>query len=68
MSLSTGVKTAADFDTSPLAVSARYQFAQQMSSEAVKLSAVRLLPLTNEAARLSVVHERGVGIQARVRS
>lgn len=36
----------------------RCQFAQQMSSEAVKLSAVRLLPLTNEAARLSVVHER----------
>jgi len=46
--LSTDGKTVANFDTSPLAASARYQFAQQMSSEAVKLSAVRLLPLTSE--------------------
>ena len=66
MSLSTGVKAAADFDTSPLAVSARYQFAQQMSSEAVKLSAVRLF-VAGKRSRKAEYSAR-TGIQARVRS
>ena len=60
MSLSTGVKTAADFDASPLAVSARYQFAQQMSSEAVRLSAE--IEIDNSPAKLDLVSSFGYGL------